>query len=69
MRAVLSCVLALVAIGAFLASGSASGDVGLRPSLTVTVPGAVVVSGARFRPHERVTLRFVVNGEPSLKVI
>jgi hypothetical protein len=69
MRAVLSCVLALAATGVFLISGTAAGDVGVRPSLTVSVPGAVVVSGARFRPHERVTLRFVVYGEPSLKVV
>ena len=68
MRAVLSCVLVLAAIGAS-ASVSAAGDTALRPSLTVSAPGPVVVSGARFRPFERVTLRFVVSGEPSLKVV
>ena len=61
-------LLALVLTGA-LASASAAGDVALRPSLTVSAPGPVVVSGARFRPFERVTLRFLVGGERSLKVV
>jgi hypothetical protein len=65
---VLLCVLALVAIGAF-SSASAAGDMAVRPSLTVSAPGPLVVSGTRFRPYERVTLRFVVNGELSLKVV
>ena len=61
-------VLALVVTGAF-ASAPAASDAALRPSLTVRAPGLVLVSGERFRPFERVTLRFVAGGERSLKVV
>jgi hypothetical protein len=67
MRALL-CTLALAATAVF-ASAAPAADAVLRPSLTVTASGPVVVSGARFKPRERVTLRFVVSGEPSLRVV
>ena len=37
--------------------------------LSVGASDPIVVSGARFKPNERVTLRFVVLGRPLVKVV
>ena len=63
-------MLVLVAIvGACVTQASAAQEARVRPALSVTVPGPIVISGARFEPNERVTLRLVVFGRPSVKVV
>ena len=68
MRVFLASVLTVGLVVAAFATTAAPGA-GIRPSLTVATPGAVVVSGTRFRPNERVTLRLVVLGQPLVKVV
>ena len=68
MRAFLASLLTVgLAVVAFAAASAPAASI--RPALTVTTPGAVVVSGARFKANERVTLRLVVLGQPLVKVV
>ena len=64
-----SLTLALVVGALVVTAASASTAAGIRPTLTVTTPGAVVVSGTRFRSNERVTLRLVLLGQPLVKIV
>jgi hypothetical protein len=64
-----ACLVSVVAnlIAVLAVAPSAAG--GTEPMLRIVGTSEVVISGAHFRPNERVTLRFVALGVPSVKVV
>jgi hypothetical protein len=58
----------VVSVLAVLAAAPSVGAV-TEPTLRIVGASDVVISGTHFRPNERVTLRFVALGVPSVKVV
>ena len=70
MRALFTILLVIGAISAIcVLPAGASTAATARPVLSVSVQGPIVISGTRFKPNERVTLRFVAVGRPSVKIV
>jgi propanediol dehydratase small subunit len=62
--------LSVAAVATMACAQAAAGPhASVRPSLAVATSGPVIVSGTRFKPNERVTLRLVLGGQSLVNVV